>query len=332
MGISPEKLKKARDTMYINSDDPADSVYVKGHDFSKPFDINEFVKSSGTTGFQATNLAKAVDIIKKMRAEQGCKIFFGYTSNMISSGVREAILHLVKNKMVDVLVTTAGGIEEDIIKCLGPFIMGDFKAKGAPLRKAGVNRIGNIFVPDKRYCDFEDFIKPIFVELTQKQKDTGHIITPSELIKILGERINNEESVYYWAAKNNIPVYCPAITDGSLGDILFFFKFNQPELKIDIAEDSFRLNYSALEPESTGIIVLGAGLVKHHINNANMFRDGAKYAVYINTAMEYDGSDAGAEPEEAISWGKIHPEAQHVKVVGDATILFPLITAAAFQK
>lgn len=332
MGLSPEKLKKARDTMYIKSDDPADSVYVKGHDFSKPFDINEFIKSSGTTGFQATKLAQAVDIIKKMRQEPGCRIFFGYTSNMISSGVRESILHLVKNKMVDVLVTTAGGIEEDIIKCLRPFIMGDFRAKGAELRKAGVNRIGNIFVPDNRYCDFEDFMKPILVELTQKQKDTGHIITPSELIKILGEKINNEESVYYWAAKNNIPVYCPAITDGSLGDILFFFKFNQPELKIDIAEDSFKLNYSALEPESTGIIVLGAGIVKHHINNANMFRDGAKFAVYINTAMEYDGSDSGAEPEEAISWGKIAIDANHVKVVGDATILFPLVVAASFQK
>lgn len=74
MGISPEKLKKARDTMYTESDDPADSVYVKGHDASKPFDINEFVKSQGTTGFQATNLAKAVEIIKNMREERSKKM------------------------------------------------------------------------------------------------------------------------------------------------------------------------------------------------------------------------------------------------------------------
>jgi len=71
---------------------------------------------------------------------------------------------------------------------------------------------------------------------------------------------------------------------------------------------------------------------KHHINNANLMRNGADFAVFLNTAQEFDGSDSGARPDEAISWGKIKPDAQPVKVCGDATILFPLLVSQTFYK
>ncbi|MBI4144918.1 deoxyhypusine synthase [Candidatus Woesearchaeota archaeon] len=333
MGVPKDKLEKAKQAIWKRSTEPQAETFIKGMDFSKPFDIDSFIKASGSTGFQATHLAKSVAIIKHMRADRkdGLRLFLGYTSNMVSSGVREAILHLVKHNMVDVLVTTAGGIEEDFIKCMKPFVLGDFRAKGAALREQGINRTGNIFVPNDRYCAFEDFLTPILNDVLAEQKKTGHLITPSELIWLMGERIDNPESIYYWAAKHKIPVFCHAITDGSIGDIMYFFRVNHPELRLEIAQDASKLNDLAINAPSTGIIVLGAGLVKHMICNANMFREGAKYAVYVNTAVEYDGSDSGAEPEEAVSWGKIAADADHVKVFGDATILFPLIVAAAFQ-
>ena len=58
--------------------------------------------------------------------------------------------------MVDVIVTTAGGIEEDIIKCLRPTYMGDFRLKGKDLRAKGLNRIGmftsNAFKQKLKLC------------------------------------------------------------------------------------------------------------------------------------------------------------------------------------
>ena len=72
--------------------------------------------------------------------------------------------------------------------------------------------------------------------------------------------------------------------------------------------------------------------MKHSLCNANMFRNGADYSIYINSSEEHDGSDSGALPEEAISWGKISPNAKSVKVYGDASILFPLIVAESFAK
>ena len=87
-------------------------------------------------------------------------------------------------------------------------------------------------------------------------------------------------------------------------------------IELEIFTDIRFMNGEAIHatPRKTGIIVLGGGLPKHHICNANMFRNGADYAVYINTAQEFDGSDSGAQPDEAVSWGKIKGSAKPVKV------------------
>lgn len=98
-----------------------------------------------------------------------CKVFLGFTSNLVSSGVRESIRFLVEHKMVDVLVTTAGGIEEDFIKCLAPTYKGDFALPGASLRSKGLNRIGNLLVPNDNYCKFEDWIMPILDQMLKEQ-------------------------------------------------------------------------------------------------------------------------------------------------------------------
>ena len=251
---------------------------------------------------------------------------------MVSSGVREVIKFLVKNKKVDVCVTTGGGVEEDIIKCLGDFILGDFRAKGSDLREKSINRIGNIFVPNSRYVKFEQFVLPILEELYQEQKKRGKPLTTWEIVWKLGEKIADERSICYWAWKNNIKIHCPTIMDGSLGDMIYFFKHKREDFIIDIAEDTKDLNNSTIGLEKTGVIILGTGVVKHSILNANMYRNGADYAVYINTAPEFDGSDSGANPEEAVSWGKLAAESQKIKVFGDATILFPIVVAETFAK
>jgi deoxyhypusine synthase len=128
-------------------------------------------------------------------------VFFGYTSNLISSGLREVILYLVKHKHVSAIVTTAGGIEEDFIKCLGKTYLASFDLDGGDLRRRGMNRIGNLVVPNDNYCKFEDWVTPILDSMLSEQKERSMPWTPSEIIRRLGKEINNEESVYYWAYK-----------------------------------------------------------------------------------------------------------------------------------
>lgn len=99
------------------------------------------------------------------------------------------------------MVTTAGGIEEDFIKCLGSTYLGEFDLDGAGLRKKGMNRIGNLVVPNDNYCKFEDWLTPILDQMLKEQKEDGVIWSPSSIIRRLGKEINHEDSVYYWAYK-----------------------------------------------------------------------------------------------------------------------------------
>jgi deoxyhypusine synthase len=317
-----EKQEIARKNL-IRKSKEAKGETIKGYDFERGFDFGKLIDSFATTGAQASNFSKAVEIIKEMKKEKAF-VYLGYTSNMVTTGVRETIKFLVKNRLVDVLVTTAGGIEEDFIKCFGDFKLGDFNMDGKKLRDDGINRAGNILIPNSRYVEFEKWVLPLL------KKHKGKIKTSSELIRIMGEEINNEDSVYYWAWKNKIPVFCPAIMDGSLGDMIYFFKNSNPDFTLDSVADVEKFNNSTIGKKKTGMIILGGGVVKHSICNANMYRNGADYAVYINTGQEFDCSDSGARPDEAVSWGKISKKAKSVKVFGDATIIFPLIVGKAF--
>ena len=341
---------EAKDAVLVRSDPIPEGVRkVEGIEFDRygqhDITVAELVEGMSNMGFQASAIGDAVRIINEMRVwrdketRERTTIFLGYTSNLISSGLRETLRYLVQHKHVSAIVTTAGGVEEDFIKCLAPTYLGSFATPGAGLRAKGLNRIGNLVVPNSNYCAFEDWVVPILDRMLQEQEDskcTHEPIfwTPSKVIRRLGKEINDKSSVYYWAYQNDIPVFCPALTDGSLGDMLYFhtFKASPQQLRIDIVEDIRRINSIAVRAKRAGMIILGGGLVKHHIANACLMRNGAESAVYINTAQEFDGSDAGARPDEAVSWGKIKADASSVKVYAEATVAFPLIVAATFAR
>lgn len=90
------------------------------------------------------------------------------------------------------------------------------------MRDQGINRIGNLVIPNKNYSLLEEWFLPIVKSMHKEQKEDGVIYSPSKIISRIGKEINNEESIYYWCWKNNIPVFCPAFTDGALGDIVYF--------------------------------------------------------------------------------------------------------------
>ena len=345
-----QSINKESENEYVK-----DAIPVKGYDFNEGVNYDKMFEMYKTTGIQATALGESIDIINKMikwrlsdeeidpeeddefldpqvRKDTRCTIFLGYTSNMMSCGMREVIRYLCQHKMVDCIVTTTGGIEEDFIKCFNDFFIGDFTLKGKTLREVGINRIGNMLAPNKCYTDFEKFFIPLIQELHKEQEEKGTIFTPSMIINRMGKAINNEKSVYYWCWKNDIPVFSPAITDGAVGDNLFFYNYNKPGFIVDILKDIVSINKMCMEAKHTGMIICGGGLIKHHICNANMMRDGADYSVYINTAQEFDCSDSGARPDEAISWGKIKANAKHVKVYSETSLVLPIIVAQTFAK
>ncbi len=255
-----------------------------------------------------------------------------YTSSIISCGLRETVRYLAEHKLVDVIVTSGGGIEEDFIKCLAPTRLGDFRLAGKDLRAKGLNRIGNLLMPNENYCKFENWMMPMLDQMLLEQKQTGEIWSPSKMIHRLGKEINNPESVYYWAYRNNIPVFCPGLTDGSIGDMIFCHSYQNPGLILDIASDVRRINDIAIGAARSGMFIIGGALPKHHTCNANMMRNGSDYTVYLNTGVEYDGGDTGAHPDEAVSWGKIKSTTQPVKIYSEATLVMPILVSQSFVK
>ena len=83
----------------------------------------------------------------------------------------------------------------------------------------------------------------------------------AQMIARLGKEIDNTESLYYWAYRNNIPVFCPALTDGSIGDMLYFHSYKRDGLVLDIVADIRAMNDEAIsaKPRKTGMLVLGGG-------------------------------------------------------------------------
>ena len=314
------KMNEAKDSIFKDSTEP-EGLEIKGFDFSKQPTLNKLIESFYSTGFQASHLGRAIEVGKKMRKEK-VTIFLGFGADAVASGVRESISYLVKNKIVHALVTTADGIEADVIRTKKDFVL---NGKG----KRGDNFVGNIMIPGDGYKIFTDLLSKVLTELYEEQKKSGEIATPGKITKSLG-KMCDETSILYWAQKNNIPVFCPGITDGATGNIISSFKSKNSNFKLDVSDDVVILEDTVLDAKETGAIILGGSLPKHHIMNANMMREGTKYTIYINTAMEGDGSDSGALPEEAKSWGKAAADVDSVKVQADTSIVFPLLVAGAF--
>jgi len=301
--------------------------YVEDFIWKKGITVQDFVKKLGKVGFQSIELARAANAIVKMKRD-GAKIYLTFTSNMVTSGLRGFFAQIIEKEMANVIVTTVGGIEEDIMKAVGEkFLIGQFYSDDVALHEKGLNRVGNLHIDNQSYMKFEDVIGPMFKKIYEKQKR----ITPSELFKEIGLMLEDEHSILYQAAKKNIPIFCPAITDGAFGFQLYMFQQKNPDFIIDVVNDFKNILMSSNHDEKKGLIALGGGISKHHAILSALLNGGLDYAVYMTTARATSGSMSGATTQEAKSWGKIKDDSDAATVVGDVTILFPLAMISAME-
>ncbi len=233
---------------------------------------------------------------------------------------------MIKEKKVDVIVTTCGTIDHDLARLWKDYYQGSFSANDDELHQKGINRLGDVFIPNECYgIILEEKIQPILNKIYEERKEWN----TRDLLWKIGEFIKDdeksEESILYWAWKNKIPIFIPGLTDGAFGSQLWLFWQTHKDFKINIFEDEHLLSDIVYSAKKTGALMLGGGISKHHVIWWNQFIDGLDYAVQITTAVEWDGSLSGARVKEAISWGKVKENAKQITIPGDATILLPLI-------
>ena len=300
---------------------------VQDFKWKKGISVKEMVGSFKHLGFQSIELSRASDVIVKMK-KNNAKVFLTFTSNMVTSGLRGFFAQIIKLGMADVVVTTVGGLEEDIMKGIGEkFEIGKFEADDVELHEQGVNRVGNLYINTEAYMNFEDYINPILHKLYMKKKRWAC----SDLFKEIGLMLEDEDSILYQAARKDVPIFCPAITDGAFGFHLYLFQQNHPDFIVDVVQDFGNILLCTSHDEKKGVIALGGSISKHHAILCTLLNGGAEYAVYLTTAHKTSGSMSGATTNEAKSWGKVKDDSDIATVIGDVTFTFPLAMINALE-
>jgi deoxyhypusine synthase len=303
---------------------------VKDYDFSKSMSVDELVdQMEKAWGFTAGKLATGVNILESMINTKDCVKFLSFTGNLVATGTRGVFRELVKRKMVDVVITTCGTIDHDLARSWKDYYRGSFVMNDSKLHQQGVNRLGNVLVPNDSYGTVIE--KKIQTLLADLYKEGKREVSGSELIREIGLRCCNETSILYWAAKNDIPIFVPGITDGAVGYQTWMFSQDH-DFRLNLLEDEGKLNDLVFDAKKSGALIVGGGISKHHTIWWNQFKDGLDYVVYISTADEWDGSLSGARPREAVSWGKISEKAKRIMVEGDASVILPVMTSSLFSR
>lgn len=302
---------------------------VKDIEITGAISVNELIKRMGKGGgFTAKNLAVGVDILEEMLRDEGSLNFLSFPACVMATGVRGVVRDMAKRKWFDVVITTCGTLDHDLARCYGDYYHGDFFMDDVKLHKMGINRIGNVLVPNESYgkmveVKMSEFLKEICSSGVKE-------LATYELCWEIGKRLN-ENSLLYWCWMNGIPVVVPGLTDGAVGYQLWLFSQDH-DLKINQMKDEKLLNDIIWQAKRSGALIVGGGISKHHVLWWNMFKGGLDYAVYITTATEYDGSLSGARPREAVSWGKVGEKAKTVTVDADATVVLPIMYAVLLER
>ncbi len=332
MALDPESFDKA----------------VVDYDFSKGGSTKKLLDQMAEAGgFTATKLAKARDMLKDMQSQinekghDSSKIlnWLSFPACLCATGTRGFFVESLKRQMFNVVSTTCGMLDHDIARAYKHYYHGSFELDDLELSEVGLMRLGNVVVPNQSYGEIiEAMVMPILEDIRRDRiAETGKSgadlwlgFGSIDLVWELGKRIGTEDSIIFWAAKHKIPVVIPGITDGSIGAQLFMFRQKYRDFHIDTLADEQILSDLTWDVETSNALMIGGGISKHHVIWWNQYREGLDSAVYITTAPEHDGSLSGARLREAISWGKMKPEAPHICVEGDASVLLPILGADIF--
>jgi deoxyhypusine synthase len=299
---------------------------IKDYEFKKGMKVEELVKQMEEAwGFSAGKLAVGTKILERMIKKPNCVKFLSFTGNLVATGTRGVFREFAKRKLVDAIITSCGTLDHDMARCWKNYYKGLFLMNDANLHQRGINRLGNVLVPNDSYGTIiEEKMQKLLQNLWEEGKRE---VSGRELCREIGLRCCNETSILYWAAQNNIPVYVPGITDGAVGYQTWLFNQDH-DFKLNLLKDEGELSELVFTAQKSGALIVGGGISKHHTIWWNQFKDGLDYAVYVSTAEEWDGSLSGARPREAVSWGKISEKAKKVMIEGDASLILPLMLSA----
>lgn len=295
--------------------------------------------------FSARDLARAAEIFERMVRDPDCGIILCLAGSLISAGLKQVFVDLIRQRMVDAIVSTgANMVDQDFFEALGykHYIAGDEYKSGlydGQLRDFEIDRIYDTFIDEQelRICD--ETVKKIADELPPRAYSSR------EYLHVMGEYLTQHaktrDSIVLAAYEHGVPIFCPAFSDCSagLGIVKHYHERGAaPKASFDSAKDFYELTQIKLKNPTTGLIMIGGGVPKNFAQDIVVAADilGAdapmhKYAVQVTVADVRDGALSSSTLKEASSWGKVDTQWEQM-VFSEATLAVPLIAGYAYHK
>jgi len=313
-------------------------------DVSKIKSIDDLLISLKFCGFQGRNLGIAANILYQMFNDDDCLTILTLSGAMVPAGMGTLISTLIDNKLIDVIVSTGANITHDFIDATlnGGHYIGNEIVDDDDLYNHRINRIYDVFLPEDNY----DFAEKELLNILKTEFPSKSIeIAPSEFFHIIGNALKKNNGILATAAKNNIPIFVPAISDSEFA--LNLVKFTETEgydIDFRVLKDIKKFAEIIKNAESCGTFIIGGGVPRNwaqqiypYIENIEKlsrkdYEFGYKYSVRIHTAIEKDGGLSGCTLSESKSWGKYSPEARFISIWCDATIVLPILITGVLQR
>ncbi len=286
--------------------------------------VNEFDKS-GVLG--AGRVGRACNILTDMIQDEDMKVFMSLGGPLIPGGMRNIVTQMIENHHVDLIVSSGANITHDLVEAFGGSHYRHEGRDDEDLNEEGIGRIADINVGSDDFTIFETEITRIFEKISSQKTH----ISIQELLHEVGLMVDDENSFVAAAAKNNVPIFAPGLIDSMMGLQLWIFNQDH-DFVVDAVADMHYLSDIVFEAERVGAILLGGGLTKHYTLASNVIKGGLDAAIQVTMDRPEAGSLGGAPLEEAKSWAKARCGSSLASVVGDVTVIFPLIYAACLDK
>jgi deoxyhypusine synthase len=297
---------------------------VKHLKIARGMKTSQLVDEMKETAYNARALSLGAEIWQMACKDKKCKKFFGFAGALVPGGMKQIVIDMLNEKMIDVLVSTGANLTHDLIEALGfNHYQGSEKMDDKILAKKGIDRIYNVFMKSEVYQELEKW----FIKNFDKINATSN----SEFLFKIGEILyrsgnkNAKNSILATCYKNQVSCFVPALSDSGIGLMIWNVMLRKKKPLMQEYNDLHKMLDIAWTNKKKAVFYVGGGVPKNYIQQAMQFSSPALYGVQITTDSASYGGSSGAPLCEGISWGKMNAGGKFVDVHCDATIALPLI-------
>ena len=288
--------------------------------------VNELLDSMKDGGFTCRKVARATDLLLEMVEDEKCNVFLGLAGALIPGGMRKILFKMIEKEIVDCIITTGANLSHDLLETSGgSHFHGNNDLDESKLKELDVSKIFDTFISYDSFVRFENWVQKVFENVPDEPMSTRKFIYE------IGRHVEDPNSIVKLAFEKKIPIFAPSFADSLLGVQSWLYSQTKP-LKINVLKDHTEFSKIIYDSEKMGALILGGGVPKHFIMNGSQLHDGLSYAIQITMDRPEHGGVSGASIKEAISWGKVTSDAKWIDIMGDVTLVLPLLISGVLSR